>query len=325
MEHSDTLRTLEIAIRCNDVQLLKKLIEEGVDINTTKEKPFSYYDIISLSPLCIAIEVKNNEIIRELISAGVDLSISHTHGISEKMNCFRNLLINICTSNDTSLLSLLLSKGFNPNQLMKRTEIKRPWCGNDRRGGIQKRFEMYPLNLIVSYGTSQLASILLKSGANIQQEAIFSEIYNGQIRPTIFHPNLFLAIEKKNYDMIKLLLEYNADPNKKYLYSNDINSHLQYALSISDFQLTYLLIRFGANPDFEYLEKMINNKKEHGEKIKNEWKLLKLILKKEFSPDIFKYYPKQTQISIAWTVFTLGIKCHRIKHELALYIIKFMI
>jgi ankyrin repeat protein len=294
MEKYDNRYYLKKAIELNNIKRVKKFLQDGFDVN--QEITHNLY------PLCIAIKSKNKEIILEIINAGASLKISHFH---DKEDCFNELMIFICRSNDTSLLTMLLSKGFDPNYRM-----------TERMSDDELRY-FYPLNVVAIIGSTELARIIIDNGGNVHKNATFEG--NSGIACS-----LALAIENRRYEMINFLLKKHSNPNPKLINPEGIETYLQYSLIFFDIKMSYLLIKYGANEEFEFLENLIL-RSDLTEQMKNDCKLLKIVLNKKFSPEIFQYYPKEIQVSIVSTFFALRIRYKKIKNELILYLINFMI
>jgi ankyrin repeat protein len=295
MEKYDNRYYLKKAIELNNIKRVKKFLKNGFDVN--QEITHNLY------PLCIAIKSKNKEIILEIINAGASLKISHFH---DKEDCFNELMIFICRSNDTSLLTMLLSKGFDPNYRM-----------TESMSDDELRY-FYPLNVVAIIGSTDLASIIINNGGDVHKSAAFRG-YNSRIASS-----LTLAIENRRYEMVNFLLKNHSNPNPKLFNPEGIKTYLQSSLNFFDIKMSYLLVKHGAYEEFEFLENLLLSS-DLTEQMKNDCKLLKIVLNKKFSPEIFQYYPKEIQVSIVSTFFALRIRYKKIKNELILYLINFMI
>ncbi|XP_044739520.1 putative ankyrin repeat protein RF_0381 isoform X1 [Chrysoperla carnea] len=95
------------------------------------------------------------------------------------------------------------------------------------------------LHLATEHGYVELVELLLKSGAKVDYRPNTDELYP---RTTLCDEPLRLAIRNKNLQIARMLLEYGADPNKRYFFGSEINL-------VNDIEFLELLLTFGANPD----------------------------------------------------------------------------
>jgi hypothetical protein len=122
------------------------------------------------------------------------------------------------------------------------------------------------------------------------------------------------------------LLENNADPNKEFgLGNNIIKTCIQYAINENDIRMAYLLIKFGAKADYDFLQKQIKNK-QYIENFNSNYTLMRCVFEKKFLPTLFKYYTEKTKISIVFMIYCLRSKfLKKLKNSIILYMLNFMI
>lgn len=95
------------------------------------------------------------------------------------------------------------------------------------------------LHLAAEHGYLDLARLLLESGCKVDYREPTEELYP---RTTLCDEPLRLALKNKHYDLAKLLLEYDADPNKRYFFGAEINL-------VSDTESLELLLSYGAHTE----------------------------------------------------------------------------
>ncbi|KAL1139589.1 hypothetical protein AAG570_006571 [Ranatra chinensis] len=112
-----------------------------------------------------------------------------------------------------------------------------------RGGDINARDECgySALHLSAEHGFTDLVALLLSEGAQVDFRENTSEPFP---RTTICDEPLRLAIRNKHFDVARLLLEYGADPNKRYFFGAEIN-----LVSPMDLDFLRLLLSFGADPN----------------------------------------------------------------------------
>jgi ankyrin repeat protein len=179
------------------VQLLDLFIKKGADINAQ--------DINGLTPLFLAIDYNaKNALIKALLEHNADPNIKNNKDQT-------SFLLAIYKEWPIEGLALLLKHGADIN-----TKDKNQWS---------------PLSLAIQRNAPlQIIEFLLENGANpnYKQECIaclhnFAHDYHeDQLTP------LFMAAQKENNDLIKLLLEYGADPEIPSHYINRDQTALEF-------------------------------------------------------------------------------------------------
>jgi ankyrin repeat protein len=319
MGNQNNKSLLHVAVRNKDMKQIKLLINKGFDINKELPIPFLEGGLTkneTLYPLCIAIRTKNTDLIKRLIEYGAVIK-SHSHEKGElQWQCLEDLMKIVSQSDDSKLMNFLLSHGFNPNMLFETSD--------HGKGGVM-RSEKYPLNVASEFCSVQVAKLLIKSGANINQEHVFSNRYN-----TLFTTSLYIALISKSnnsYEMVNLLLENKADSNKgqRDIY-HATRSPLNYAFNAGDIKKVYLLISYRAEINFEYFKNKLDQTSfKDRQSLNYNINHMESVLKKEFTTNTIIYYPKRRSLSIAYSFFCLKVKYSNLKKDLLLYLITFMI
>jgi ankyrin repeat protein len=164
------------AIRKNRAEMVRLLIERGLDPNATKRPPRvgrELPDLRGQSALFAAVMRDHPEIVRVLLDAGAD-----PNGVA---GSFSSPLGQAGRYGYTDIMNLLLERGADPNTT------------KERDGGT--------LNHAVMAGNLESARRLLAAGADP----------NGSVHGTTL---LDFAIVRDDIDMVRLLLEHGATPQR---------------------------------------------------------------------------------------------------------------
>jgi ankyrin repeat protein len=164
---------LTYAIKEGQVETVELLLNAGADPNNTSD------DFDDRTPLILASGYGSESIIRLLLKAGADPNLRRTcDGSSPLLEAVR--------FGRGTVVQLLLDAGGDPNLHRPRIET-----------GVVET----PLNLAVKQGQESIARLLLAAG-NVSPNALQN------------HPSpLYIAASTGNTSLVKLLLDFNANPN----------------------------------------------------------------------------------------------------------------
>ncbi|XP_057318733.1 ankyrin-1-like [Microplitis mediator] len=215
---------LHQAIRQNNYEIIKCLIEHGANINTVYKCE---------TPLKIAIINGNKEVVKLLIEnnagvkASLDYSSSPLHTAIEKNNFeILEMLVNIDTTkvNPSYGRPPLLTAVRENNFEMTRYLIK--------FGADVNTWYGYPLHIAVKNKNNDIVKLLIENKADVN--------FIGTAGETA----LSLAVEKESFELVKILLDNGADIN---LSSDKDYSPLQHAIMKGNYRISQYLINHGAN------------------------------------------------------------------------------
>ncbi len=234
-----------IIAKCNKIEILKLLVENGLDLNKFDDKGtsilFSLMSIESVNesveyivknipdinikeqksavtPLILSSYESKKEFVELLLKYGADVNLQNDIGDTA--------LINAVHSGNVEIVKLLLEYGAN-------TEIRQ------KDGDTALMILCIECDdMIVSV---EIASLLLKYGADINKRAIDSI------------SALYLAVESGNVEITKLLLENGADINFKYINPNATILHI--ASKVGNIDIIKLLLDKGIDINIENEEK----------------------------------------------------------------------
>jgi len=301
-------------IRNGNEEEVNRLINASADINQQKN---------SLTPLHCALNNHHYNIIVNLIKHGADVNalIIDIGWADYKSETYLEKAIkslHYFESKHTELLSLLLAHGANPNVQSK----KENYYIEDEESSI-----FYPIHSLIRCSNEINAlKVLLEAKANVNAIATKSRSYLSS-KDTTETP-LHMAVMAKNLEMVKLLIEYQADVNVQrrnidnrtiereggdawqnprlpgYV-SNVINvtllrTSLHLAIQEKSHDIVRHLILCGANPFIYYKEHTGRDKP----LIKSTWELcgddLELIqlLDIRFTPKDYKILPNNLKITL---------------------------
>ena len=196
---------LQIALLASQGKLAELLVRKGADPNSCPDQRDS--------PLTLAFENDLWEVAELLITAGADVNVNH-FGPYGKSRTPLGLAI---ASSQKTLVEHLLRQGADPNKAH---------CG------------VAPLGLSLKMKDWQLSKLLIENGANVaesdrllgstpllaalqvDQEPLVEWLLQNGANPDntipVGKPPLFVAIERKNVAMVKLLMEYGANDRVKW-------------------------------------------------------------------------------------------------------------
>jgi len=194
---------LEDAVRKGNAILVKALLAGGADPDSLAED--------AETMLRTAIEMHETEVAEALVEAGADVDRTGPDGMPPVVDATR-------IKDDSSILSLLLKNGANPNVMSKEG-----WT---------------PLLEAIGRGDKEKALLLLEHGADPKADR------KG-------YTPLHYAASKHLPDVIRKLIEKGADPNVKH---QDGATPLHAAAESQDLDSATALVEMGADPDIPHIE-----------------------------------------------------------------------
>jgi RNA polymerase sigma factor (sigma-70 family) len=191
----DEWQPLHFAIARSQTEIARLLIEKGANLQAKT--------IFEVTPLCMALQTDNREIVNLLSDRQIphDLSalllteqwLSAERAIAKRPNLIveNSLLLHYTIIQGLfSATSWLIEHGAD-------LEVRNISQLNDYV------VELTPLHLAIKQNQIQIAEFLLKSGANVNAKT------KGELEITALHG----AVARGNTDLVRLLLQYDADSN----------------------------------------------------------------------------------------------------------------
>ena len=215
------------ALKNRNIELARKLIREGADINEVNE--------YGQTPLHVAVEYNcdNIDIAEYLIEKGADVNSGFEDGwapLHEAVSC-------LSVAND-AMIELLLSNGaktdlFIATGIGDLNAVKE--ILNDGADANTEFFGRTPLQTAADMGYGEIAELLLDYGADINQN-------------TLYGTPLHCAAGSGHPDIVKMLIANGADVNAySRLGGVLVATPLQMAVEAKDLEIVKLLIANGAD------------------------------------------------------------------------------
>lgn len=204
------------AVDNNYPEIVELLLDAGANIHTGGVLPRWHTSYVFDAPLMIAIYNNNLEMVKLLLDHGADihggdpLTISIGHNNLEMVKLLLNHGANANLYSSDTLYDVISDPNMNPEILIQLLEHGAD--PNDRDF----------IHDTIYFGEGRGLGPLLEHGARITPD------------------DLLVAIKMGNYDAVKLLLQYGADPNKPD------GKPLKDALANQDQKIANLLIQYGA-------------------------------------------------------------------------------
>ncbi|KAM6540006.1 hypothetical protein FALCPG4_001750 [Fusarium falciforme] len=211
---NDGLTALQAAIYSGNRDIVELLIRQGGEINA---KPAPYG---GQTCLAAAVSTENIDLIDMLLSLGADINPTRSNSGCQEQSA----LAWSVSRNNYQLFNLLMSRGAKP-------DLPQDWPT--------------PLCAAIRVGSFDMAFRLIQAGADVNQP--------NQSSDPIFGPSfcvrtpLQVAIERKNNELINLLLDSHANIN----YSHDgmrLGAALKSAIAYENRDAVRLLLSRGADP-----------------------------------------------------------------------------
>ena len=235
-EDKDT--PLHLACKNNNLILVKLLLGYNIDVNIQ--------NIYGRTPLDLACDNEDIKlpIVKLLLEHGADPNI--------KNNFDKTPLYEACSNNNIKVAKLLLEHGASTKEDMDTiTSLYRAYqfgnieliklllkYGADKSVMSKSGQEKFgsPLLTAVQSNNLKLVGLVLKNGGEEQIN----------IKDNYGNTPLSVAIINNNKEMIKLLLEYGARPDK-----DNLNDSLLFSCEKNDIEVAKLLLEFGADPNIK--------------------------------------------------------------------------
>lgn len=208
-------------------------VQQAIDDGASVHKP-----IHGVYPINWAARTGNAKIVQVLLKNHADPTIYDEWGPFR-----RNTLIHAVFSNSPEVVKLILKQ--------PQVKVDAPsWFSNSATD------EVTPLMHAINANNIEIATLLLNAHANVNQHAIprlsgkgfisdgTLDVLNGKY-PLANDTPLSIAIRQSNLEMVKLLIRYGANVNKKYG-NPDVNKPLDLAYEIGDDKITNFLLDKGA-------------------------------------------------------------------------------
>lgn len=223
------------AVRANDINKVRQLLEEGVDVNIQTE--FS-----GQTPLHWSVVGGNNEITRLLLEKGANLEAKNFSGMTPL-----HLLSAAYHLERTGTLLLLLEKGAQVNTIDKNGATPLHTVAENNFAPFVKVLLEHGADIEMKhmkYGTTPLHTAILSWKPGIETiEILLAHGANINARDDTLRTPLFFAIRKDKTERLKFLLKNGADPNAQ---ANDGETPLHSAMTEGDLSIIELLINAGA-------------------------------------------------------------------------------
>ena len=217
------LTLLHLAIENSDLAKLKELIKNGANINIRAE-----YNYSPIEYACMNNKIKEAEI---LLENGVDIRN-------------QDLLHIACSYGNTEMVKLLIQYGCDVNEVDIDGRVPAHWAIQENNleclkilydNGANFEIRSYKDSTILSYavgeGNLEIVKYLLENG--------MTKYINDEVQPP-----LSLAVHWKYIDIIKLLLENNANVD---IIDGLGNTVLIDSIINGNYEITKLLLQYRAN------------------------------------------------------------------------------
>jgi len=210
---NDSYRDKPLIIACyNEYDaIVKILIENGANVNVTKNKIFCYTE----TPLSIVCENGNESIVEYLVKHGADVNIK-----LEENNYFRTPLSIACRKGYESIVEYLIEQGANVNAEKNEYDYLET-----------------PLSISCENGDEFIVKYLVEHGADVNVEI---NSYDS------IKPLLCIACENGEEFIVKYLVEYGANVNKGLKSHNSFKTPLSIVCESGDEFLIKYFVEHGA-------------------------------------------------------------------------------
>jgi len=220
----------DLAIRRQNVVIVKLLIKAGADINR-----FNGEKLSDVTPLMRAIYEDNKEIIELLIRAGADINHKDsfvsplTFALREGKSEIAKFLINIGVDVNK------INSGSSPLEEASRRKNSELVQLLIQKGADVNQGDSSPLVTAIGSESTEIVKLLIQAGANVNQKD----------RYAYYQTPLLVGIDSGELEIVKLLIQAGADVNQKGGIEN--TTPLKLATKTGKLEMVKLLIDAGAN------------------------------------------------------------------------------
>lgn len=214
------LTKLHIAIKNQDINMIKKLIEQGADINIRAE-----YNYTPIQYACLS---NNYEAVKILLENNANI-------LNEE------LLHIVCVLGNQRLLKLLIEYGCNVNELDKYGRTPAYWAVQEDNLTCLKILYEQGANFSIKGENEETLLYFATGEKNIVIVQYLLNIGMKNDINDINFPPLILATNYNDKDMVKLLLDNGANINLK---DNFGNTALTNSIYYANYEITKLLLEY---------------------------------------------------------------------------------
>ena len=270
-----------LAVACNNVEMVKLLIQAGADVDQMSSYQAENGNIVETSSLNYSIMINKTDIVKVLLDAGADANKTHTSTKNKKVIGISRALDLAIDNDNEEIVKLLIDHGADLNEpefyySTDDSEVRRPPLVNaivgkkenigrmlldagadpgvlDKVKGKDGKLCSYTaLYRTIRSGDEKIVELLIKGGADVNQ----TSIYINNKGEWVECPPLCNAIWLKNINIVKKLLDANANPSCEWRVNRDYGkgyiksyyySALYNAMSINDVEMVHMLIDAGAD------------------------------------------------------------------------------
>ncbi len=223
---------LMLACKNCDLKMSSLLLENKIDLEKR--------DMLNETVLIHACKLECFEIVELLLKHNANVNVTSKEGYTVLMFNYKNILIPKLLIQNGANVNKKVGYGLTP--LMYACEVEN-FCmvkllvENNANINEVGRCNQTALMYACEFKARDIVEYLIKNGADIEKKA------NGGATALIFAFFTCVKDEQKNFDIVKLLLQYGADVNAR----GEYGSAIIYACKYWSYKVFKLLIEYGAN------------------------------------------------------------------------------